>query len=67
MSRYDEDDEDRTRRITKKAKHSRNEPGKGMRIINSWYDESDDFDDDDDFNETVYITDSVSIVQTKQR
>lgn len=63
--RYEYDDEDeRPRRQGKGAKHSRNIPGKGMRIINSWYDEDEDYDYDD-FEEDVEVTDHVTIVHTK--
>ena len=61
--RFD-DDEDRTRRHAGRAKHSRNIPGKGMRVINSWYEEDDDYDD---FEDDVIVDDQISIVHTKQR
>ena len=47
------DEEDDRRRSSKGAKHSKNVPGKGMRVINNWseedeYDEYEDFDDEYD-------------------
>lgn len=46
--RYRDDDDDRRQKHTKSAKHSRNVPGQGMRVINSWSEE--DYDDDFDEN-----------------
>ena len=45
--KFRDDDED-SRRKNKSAKHSRNIPGKGMRVINSWSAEDDEFDDLED-------------------
>lgn len=60
-----DDDETRPHRHAQRAKHSRNIPGKGMRIINSWYEE-DDYDyEDDDFDDDVDVSDQVTIVHTK--
>lgn len=43
------DDLDRPQKIkTKSSKHSRNIPGKGMRVINNWSEE--EYDDDFDEN-----------------
>lgn len=47
--KYRDDDEDR--RKNKSAKHSKNIPGKGMRVINNWSEEY----DDDDLYEEEYI------------
>jgi hypothetical protein len=55
ITRYRDDDDDGGRRkSSKSAKHSRNIPGKGMRVINSWSedDNSDDFDYEYDANTT---------------
>ena len=41
------DDDDRTKKNSRGAKHSRNIPGRGMRVINNVYDEDEDFYDDD--------------------
>ena len=52
ISKFRDDEEDR-RRSSKSAKHSKNIPGEGMRVINNWsaedYDDYDDFDEYDDF------------------
>lgn len=56
---YDEDD--RSNKNSRGAKHSRNIPGKGMRVINSWYEE----DDDDYFDDDVGVEDEVEIVLNK--
>ena len=56
------DDEERSQRFHKGAKHSRNVPGKGMRVINGYYD---DEDDDDYFDDELGVSDEVSIAHTK--
>ena len=50
------DDEERSHR-NKGAKHSRNIPGQGMRVINGYYDDEDDnyFDDELDILDEVTI------------
>lgn len=55
------DEEERSRKNSRGAKHSRNVPGKGMRVINSWYEE----DDDDYFDDDVGVEDEVEIVLNK--
>lgn len=55
------DDDDRKHKNSRGAKHSRNIPGKGMRVINSWYDE----DEDEYFDDDVGVEDDVQIVLTK--
>lgn len=57
----DYDDEDRRPRGTRGARHSRNIPGQGMRVINSWYEE----DEDDYFDDDVDIEDEVDVVLHK--
>ena len=55
------EDEDSTRR-GKHPKHSRNMPGRGMRVINS-YDE--DYYDDEPFDDELEIEDEIFITHTK--
>lgn len=55
------EDEDRTHRNNRGAKHSRNIPGQGMRVINDYYDD----EDDDYFDDELDITDEVVIKHTK--
>ena len=56
------DDSDRQQKIKGKSlKHSRNIPGKGMRVINSWseedYDEYDDsYESDDEYYDNTSST-----------
>lgn len=56
-SKFRDDDDDRRNKSSKSAKHSKNIPGKGMRVINSWLEEDDDdydyldWDIDDDSDE----------------
>ncbi len=54
--RYRDDDDDRRQKHTKSAKHSRNVPGQGMRVINSWSEEDydDDLYDDSDYDSDVH-------------
>lgn len=56
-------EDERKIKKAKSSKHARNIPGKGMRVINSWYEE----DEDDYFDDDVEASDEVSIVHTKQR
>lgn len=58
-NRYEE--EDRSRKNSRGAKHSRNIPGQGMRVINNWYEE----DEDDYFDDDVGVEDEVEIVLNK--
>ena len=58
-NRYD--DEDRGKKNSRGAKHSRNVPGQGMRVINSWYEE----EDDDYFDDNVGVEDEIEIVLNK--
>lgn len=46
--KYRDDEEDR--RKNKSAKHSKNIPGKGMRVINNW---SEEYDDDLDLEDEL--------------
>ena len=67
------DDEDDRRRSSKSAKHSKNIPGQGMRVINNWSEEEyDDYDDmmehvDDGFyyDESDEYDDNISQTQRK--
>ena len=38
-SKFYDDEEDRRKKSTKSLKHSKNIPGKGMRVINNWSEE----------------------------
>ena len=49
------DDDDRQNKSSKSAKHSKNIPGEGMRVINSW--SEDNFDEDDWFEVDEYADD----------
>ena len=55
------DDDDRGHKNSRGAKHSRNIPGQGMRVINSWYEE----EDDDLFDDDVGVEDEIEIVLNK--
>ena len=59
------DDEERSQRFHKGAKHSRNVPGKGMRVINGYYDDEDDEDDDAYFDAELGVSAEASIAHTK--
>lgn len=52
LHNYDDRDDDRRtvkNKFAKPAKHTRNTPGSGMRVINKWSEESVDLDEDGDF------------------
>lgn len=56
LHNYDDRDDDRKtvkNKFTKPAKHTRNTPGSGMRVINKWSEESVDLDVDDDFDDNA--------------
>jgi hypothetical protein len=57
INKYDEED----RRKIKPVKHSRNIPGRGMRVINSWSEEENSYDLDYEYN------DNTSQTQRKQK
>jgi hypothetical protein len=52
INKYDEED----RRKIKPAKHSRNIPGRGMRVINNWSEEIDSDDLDYEYNDNTSQT-----------
>lgn len=52
LHKFREDDDDR--RKNKSAKHSKNIPGQGMRVINSWSEEEDDYDFDENYEGLSY-------------
>lgn len=61
INKYDDED---GRRKGKPAKHSRNIPGQGMRVINNWSEEEYDEDDDSyEFDDEYY--DDTSQTQRK--
>ena len=48
LHNYDDRDDDRRtvkNKFAKPAKHTRNTPGSGMRVINKWSEEPDDIED----------------------
>ena len=55
ISKFRDDDEDRRKKSSKGAKHSKNIPGEGMRVINNWSEEN--FNDDDWFEVDEYSDD----------
>lgn len=58
----DDDDDYGRKKSSKSAKHSRNVPGQGMRVINNWSD--DDYDDESyEFEDEYY--DNTSQTQRK--
>ena len=63
MGRNTFDDEDRNLK-KHKPKHSRNVRGQGMRVINS-YDEDYDYYEDDPFDDELEIIDEIFITHTK--
>lgn len=64
ITKFRDDDDDRRKKSSKGAKHSRNIPGEGMRVINSWSEEDyDDYDDSYEFDDEYY--DNTSQTQRK--
>jgi hypothetical protein len=57
-SKYFDDENERDSHRKNKPKHSRNKPGQGMRVINSYVEEDDydPFDDDIGVEDKIYIT-----------
>lgn len=58
LNKFHEEDD----RKKKSAKHSKNIPGKGMRVINNWSEE-DDYDEYDDSDDEYYE----NITQTQRK
>lgn len=50
ISKFRDDEDDRRKKSTKSLKHSKNIPGKGMRVINNWSEEDYDKYDDSDLD-----------------
>ena len=70
ISKFRDDDDDRRRKSSKSAKHSKNIPGQGMRVINNWSEEEDDYDFDENYEDFVYdesdeYDDNISQTQRK--
>jgi hypothetical protein len=60
-TQYNYRDEDDDRRKTKQLKRSKNIPGKGMRVINNWSEDEDDYkkfsyDESDEYYENTSQT-----------
>lgn len=53
------DSEDRKQKNSRGSKHTRNIPGRGILVINSWY------EDDDYFDDGVGVEDEIEIVLNK--
>jgi hypothetical protein len=62
INKYREDED--SRRKNKSAKHSKNIPGHGMRVINNWLEEIDDDDKSFEINEDEYY-DNTTFTQGK--
>lgn len=57
------DDDDNRRKSTKSAKHSRNTPGQGMRYINNWSEEDDDWVNQSDDDKDKYSANTPQILR----
>ena len=69
ISKFHDDDE-RNRKSSKAAKHSKNIPGEGMRVINNWSEEN--LDDDymsefDEYEDELYDEYNEYISQTQRK
>lgn len=58
INKFRDDEDDRRIKSSKGAKHSRNIPGQGMRVINSWSEEEydDSYLDDDEYYDNTSQT-----------
>lgn len=66
IHKYRDDEDDR--RKNKSAKHSRNIPGEGMRVINKWSeDEIEDEDEWSEFDDDSYDEYNAYISQTQRK
>lgn len=63
ISKYRDDEDDRRKKSSKGAKHSRNIPGEGMRVINNW--STEEYDDDDSYDDFDEYYDNISQTQRK--
>lgn len=66
ISKFRDDDDDRRKKSSKAAKHSRNVPGQGMRVINNWSEEDYDVDEFDEYDDFVYDESDEYNVNTTQ-
>ena len=63
------DDDDRRGKSSKGAKHSKNIPGEGMRVINNWSEENDEDDmfEVDEYEDELYDEYNDYISQTQRK
>lgn len=61
--KYRDDDDVNRRKSTKSAKHSRNTPGQGMRYINNWSEEDDDWVNQSDDDKDKYSANTPQILR----
>jgi hypothetical protein len=62
------DDDDHRGKSSKGAKHSKNIPGEGMRVINNWSEEEDDdWDDEDPWSDEYSDEYNAYISQTQRK
>ncbi len=66
ISKFRDDDDDRRKKSSKAAKHSRNVPGQGMRVINNWSEEDYDVDEFDEYDDFIYDESDEYNVNTTQ-
>ena len=63
------DDDDHRGKSSKSAKHSKNIPGEGMRVINNWSEENDEDDmfEVDEYEDELYDEYNDYISQTQRK
>ena len=69
IHKFRDDDDERRGKTSKGAKHSRNIPGKGMRVINNWSEENDEDDmfEVDEYEDELYDEYNDYISQTQRK
>ena len=63
-------DDDDNRKSSKSAKHSKNIPGEGMRVINNWSEDNfdeDDWSEVDEYSDDLYDEYNDYISQTQRK
>ena len=69
IHKFRDDDDERRTKTSRGAKHSRNIPGKGMRVINNWSEENDEDDmfEVDEYEDELYDEYNDYISQTQRK
>jgi len=66
IHKFRDDDDERRTKTSRGAKHSRNIPGKGMRVINNWSEEYDQYEEDDNDSDDLDYEYDANTSQTQR-